>query len=649
MGRVPAARGPVRGPARAARAAAPPVARPAPRRPRRRPALLGSNSKPRLVIGRIVLIGALVGAGLRLIDVQGLQAPDLAAKAQSQSLTYVTVPAQRGTISDRNGTQLATSIDVQALTAQPKRMRKNWNDPKVAASHKGVTYEQHTQTIADEMHRLIGASLDEQEVLDDLRSTTSSFVYLDKTVDPAVAEQITSDFPDIGAESRSMREYPDDSVGANIIGLANWRTDPGIVPGLHGVFGLEKSMDGELAGQPGKEAMNTEQGNDSVVIPNSQRVLKAAVPGEDVQLTIDADLQYEVQQKLDQYVASTGAKWGSAVVMDAHNGQVYALASNDTFNPNDPKTITNTSSGDIAVTTPYEPGSVNKVVTAAAAIDEGLITPTSVITIPGVFQNGDKTVRDDWAHGVEKLTVTGIFAKSSNIGADTLAAMVGPKNFDAMLTKLGLGQKTGVGLPGESAGYVPPMTAWTGSTFGNLPIGQGLSMTVLQMAGMYQTIANNGVRVPPRIIKSVTKPDGTVVPTPQPAGVRVISTKAAETVRMMLRSVMQSAKAPQSGTGPAAAVTGYQISGKTGTAQVIDPTCKCYSRDRNRATFAGILSADNPRFVVGIMLEQPLGANVAGGTAAAPLFHDLAVYLAQKYQLPVSDGLTPYVPLVISP
>lgn len=648
MGRVPAAGGPVRRPTPSARRPAPSAERPPPRRPRRRPALLGSNSKPRLVIGRIVLIGALVGAGLRLIDVQGLQAPTLAAKAERQSLSYLTIPAERGTISDRNGTQLAFSVDVEALTAQPKRMRANWNNPKVAASHKGITYEQHTQAVADEMHRLIGASLDEQEVLSDLRST-SSFVYLDKSVDPAVADQITSDFPDIGSESRSMREYPDDSVGANIIGLANWRTDPGIVPGLHGVFGLEKSMDAQLAGQPGREARNTEQGNDSVIIPNSQRVLKAAVPGEDVQLTIDADLQYEVQQKLDQYVASTGAKWGSAVVMDAHNGQVYALASNNTFNPNDPKTITGASSGDIAVTTPYEPGSVNKVVTAAAAIDEGLVTPTSVIQIPGVFQNGDKTVQDDWSHGLEKLTVTGIFAKSSNIGADTLAAMVGPTNFAAMLTKMGLGQKTGIGLPGESAGYVPPRSAWTGSTFGNLPIGQGLSMTVLQMAGMYQTIANNGVRVPPRIIKSITKPDGTVVPTPQPAGIRVISTKAAESVRSMLRSVTQSAKSPQSGTAPAAAITGYQISGKTGTAQVIDPTCKCYSRDRNRATFAGILSADNPRFVVGIMLEQPLGANVAGGTAAAPLFHELATYLAQKYQLPVSDGPTPYVPLVIGP
>jgi cell division protein FtsI (penicillin-binding protein 3) len=593
------------------------------------------------------LVAALVGAGIRLIDVQGLQATDLAAKAQSQSLTYVTIPAQRGTISDRNGTQLAVSVAVQALTAQPKQMRKNWDNPKVAASHKGITYEQHTQAIADEMHRLIGGSLAEAEVLKDLRAGTS-FVYLDKTVDPAVAEQITSDFPDIGSESRSMREYPDGAVGANVIGLANWRTDPGVVPGLHGVFGLEHSMDSALAGQAGKEAMNTEQGNDSVVIPNSQRVLKQAVPGEDVQLTIDADLQYEVQQKLNEYVQTTGSKYGSAVVMDAHNGQVYALSSSGTFNPDDPSTITPTSVGDIAVTTPYEPGSVNKVVTAAAAIDEGLVTPTSVITIPGVFKNGDKTVEDDWTHGVEKLTVTGIFAKSSNIGADTLAAMVGPKNFDAMLTKMGLGVKTGVGLAGESPGYVPPMSQWSGSTFGNLPIGQGLSMTMLQMAGMYQTIANNGVRVPPRIIKSVTKPDGTVVSTPQPAGIRVISTKSAETIRMMMRSVTQSAPHGQSGTAPSAAVTGYQISGKTGTAQVIDPACGCYSRTTNRASFAGILSADNPRFVVGIMLEQPRG-NVAGGTTAAPLFHELAVYLAQKYQLPVSDGTTPYVPLVVSP
>jgi cell division protein FtsI (penicillin-binding protein 3) len=626
-------------------AAAPPRGRRA-ARPRRRRSVVGPNSKPRLIIGRLLMIAALVLAGLKLIDIQGVQADELASKAQQQSLTPMTIPAQRGTITDRDGTELAFNVDIRALTAQPRTMRKNWNDPKVALAHKGISYEQRTRTIADEIHRLIGASLDERQVLTQLRSDVA-FVYLDKAVDPAVANQITTDFPEIGTEVRSEREYPAGSVGANIVGFANWHADLK-VPGVHGVTGLESSMDAQLTGQPGKEVMNTEQGNDSVVIPNSQRITQAAVPGEDVQLTIDSDVQYLVQQKLAEYVARTGAKRGSAVVLDARTGEVYALANDATFNPNDPNTITAANTGDPAVTTPYEPGSVNKVVTAAAAISEGLVTPNSVVDVPPVFQNGDKTVRDDWSHGDWKMTVTGIFAKSSNIGTDELAKRVGPQRYTDMLRRMGIGQKAGIGLAGESAGYVPPLDQWSGSTFGNLPIGQGLDMTVVQMAGMYQAIANDGLRVPPRIIKSVTRPDGTVVPTPRPAGIRVISPAAARTVRMMMRSVTQKAHYPQGATAPSAALPGYQISGKTGTGQQIDPACGCYSHSKNTVTFAGILSADNPRFVVGVMLDAPNG-DLEGGQTAAPLFHDIASFLAQRYDIPVSSGPTPFQTLVETP
>ncbi len=630
----------VRRPAPATRR--PPAPRPRPKRRKRVP--FGANSKPRLMIGRIVMIVALVLAAVKLIDVQGLQATELASKAQQQSLTPMTIPAQRGIITDRDGTDLAFNVDIRALTAQPRTMRKNWDDPRTAGSHTGISFDQHTQTIADEMHTLIGDSLDEQTVLTQLRSN-ASFVYLDKTVQPSVATRITRDFPEIGTEVRSAREYPDGDIAANIVGMADWRTDPHTTPGVHGVLGLESSMDRLLAGQPGREEASTEEGNDSVVIPNSQRILQTAVPGEDVQLTIDADVQYEVQQELAQYVRKTGAKMGSAVVLNSHTGQVYALANDATFDPNDPSTITDANAGDPAITTPYEPGSVNKIVTAAAAIDDNVVTPTTVVDVPTVFQNGDKTVRDDWIHPDWKMTVTGIFAKSSNIGTDELAKRIGPQRYVAMLDKMGIGQQTGIELAGESAGSVPPLNTWSASTFGNLPIGQGLSMTVLQMAGMYQAIANDGVRVPPRIIKSVTKSDGTVVPTKQPAGIRVVSAKSAQTVRLMMRAVTQKAPYPQDATAPSAAVPGYQISGKTGTGQQIDPKCGCYSHTKNTVTFAGILSADHPEFVVGVMLDAPNG-DLEGGETAAPLFHDIATYLAQKYNLPVSDGVTPYMTLV---
>jgi cell division protein FtsI (penicillin-binding protein 3) len=632
------------GTARPARRATPAV-----RERKRRARLLGGNARPRIAIGRIVLVAVLVVAGLRLIDVQGFQAGQLSAAAEQQRERTINTPAERGTITDRDGTKLAFSVDSDALSYQPKDMRKKYGaglTVVVGGKKQVVTYDQHTQAVADELAQLLGSAVNEQLLLSQLRSD-KTFVYLVQQVDPAIAAKISADFPDVAVEDRSVRQYPDGSVGANVIGLANWRLDE-TPPALGGVFGLEASMNARLAGKPGVQVADIGSGNDNLVIPNTVRDVQQAVPGESVQLTLDADLQYVVQQKLQEYVKNTGAKDGSAVVLDAHTGEVYALANDQTFNPNDRSTITNTNVGDQAVTSPYEPGSVNKVVTAAAAIQYGLVTPTSPITIPPFFQNGDKRVTDDWSHGTDTYTVTGIFAKSSNIGADILAAKVGPQRFDQMLYKMGLGQKTGIELPGESPGYVPPMNKWSGSTFGNLPIGQGLSMTILQMAGMYQTIANDGVRVPPRIIKSVTEPDGTVVPTKQPAGIRVVSAQTAQTVRMMMRAVTQSAKSPQEGTGVSAAVPGYQISGKTGTAQLIDPKCGCYSVTQNRVTFAGILSADNPRFVVGIMLDAPNG-DVEGGQTAAPLFHEIASYLAQRYNLPVSTAANPYVPLVVSP
>ena len=210
-----------------------------------------------------------------------------------------------------------------------------------------------------------------------------------------------------------------------------------------------------------------------------------------------------------------------------------------------------------------------------------------------------------------------------------------------MLVRFGLGAKTGVGLPGESAGRVPPRESWSGSTFGNLPIGQGLSMTTLQMAGMFQALANDGLRIPPRIVASTTGPDGVRLVPPAPAGVRVVSPQTAQQLRTMLVAVTQDVRG-QRGTGPQAAVPGYQVSAKTGTAQQVDPDCGCYSSSTYWITFAGILPATDPRFVIAIMLDDP-----GGGASAASLFHDIASYLAQRDRLPVSPEPAPVQTLVV--
>jgi cell division protein FtsI (penicillin-binding protein 3) len=402
---------------------------------------------------------------------------------------------------------------------------------------------------------------------------------------------------------------------------------------VRGLAGLESYDDTLLAGLNGRRVVDTAEGSDAV-IPGSERAERPPVPGSGLELTLDSDLQFTVAQMLRDYARKYRAKGASAVVLDARTAEVYAMANDITFDPNHLEAATPEMLGNPAVSAPFEPGSVNKVITAAAAIDSGVVGPDTVLRVPGELRVADRTIRDAWPHGMLNLTFTGVLARSSNIGTLLAAQRVGENRFVDTLKRMGLGQRTGIGLPGESAGRVPPRNQWSGSTFANLPIGQGLSMTVLQMAGMYQAIANDGVRIPPRIVSAEIAPDGSRTATPRPAGIRVVSSQAAHTVRDMLRAVVQN-EPGQRGTAPEAALEGYQIAGKSGTAQQVNPGCGCYSNSNYWITFAGILPADSPRFVVGIMLDDP-----AVGSAA-PLFHQIASYLAGRYQLPLSSAPSP--------
>jgi cell division protein FtsI (penicillin-binding protein 3) len=641
----PAARRPARKPLRE------PVRRPQPkqrRAPRRkRSAGNGGNHRLRILTVRFVLVAALVAACLKLVQVQGFEAAALSAKADRQRVRNDPVPAKRGDIVDRNGVKLAFSVDTKALTWAPKAVRKGAEQAK-------LNYDTLVQDVAKKIKSVLGDQVDEQDLLNRMRS--DNFNYLAQNVTPAQEKEITTAFPQVGSENRAVREYPGGNLATNVIGFANWRSedkDPK-KHNIHGLFGMENDKDSVLAGEPGSITVDTQEGADGVIIPGSIRDVRQAKDGSDIELTIDADVQYDLQRKLSDYVAKSGAKNGSAVVLDAHTGEVYALANDKNFDPSDPKGPNGTGNtkvtGDPAVSTPYEPGSVNKVVTASSVIEFGIAKPDDSITVPYSKKVADRTIDDAWQHGTLKMSITGVFAKSSNVGTLELADEVGPDKYADMLKRFGLGQKTGVGLPGESAGVVPDRKQWSGSTFGNLPIGQGLSMTVLQMAGMYQTIANGGVRVPPRIVKSTIEAEGARHDEPRPAGVRVVSDQTAQTVKDMLRSVLQKGGGQQNGTGFTGSLPGYQISGKTGTAQQPDPSLGGrYGSELYWVTFAGILPADNPRFVVGIMLDRP--AYTDGGNqfsrSAAPLFHDVASYLAQRFNLPLSPEQAPVVPLVL--
>lgn len=586
--------------------------------------------------GNLVMLAVLVIAAAQLFTLQVPRAAGLRAEAASQLKVTDVNPAMRGAIVDRNDDKLAFTIEAKALTFQPVRIRKQLAEAK-AKSDEAPDPDRRLTEIAKEVSSRLDNRPDFKTVLKKLRSN-ETFVYLARAVDPAVAGAIMDKFPEVGAERQDLRQYPGGSLAANIVGGIDWDG--------HGLLGLEDSLDAVLAGSDG--SVTYDRGSDGVVIPGSYRNRHDAVNGSTVQLTLDDDIQYYVQQQVQQAKDASGAKNVSAVVLDAKSGEVLAMSNDNTFDPSqDLGRQESRQMGNLPVSSPFEPGSVNKIITAASAIEYGLASPDEVLQVPGSIDMGGVTVRDAWNHGVMPYTMTGVFGKSSNVGTLMLAQRIGPDRFYDMVRRFGLGQRTGVGLPGESSGLVPPIDQWSGSSFANLPIGQGLSMTLLQMAGMYQTIANDGVRIPPRIIKSTIAPDGTRTDEPRPEGVRVVTPETARTVRNMFRAIVQrDPTGVQQGTGPQAGVEGYQIAGKTGTAQQINPACGCYYDDVYWITFAGMAPADDPRYVVGIMMDAPhRAADGSPGSSAAPLFHNIASWLLQRHNVPLSADPGPRLTL----
>ncbi len=566
-------------------------------------------------------------ATVQLLWIQGIDAPALSAQSASQRTTTIVDPATRGSITDRDGKPIAFTMEAKALTFQPQRVRVELEEAK-AKDPSAPEPDDRIDAIAAGVADALSGVVTEKDLLAKMTGG-SSFEYLVRSVDSAVAASIAEEFPEVGLERQDIREYPGGALAANVVGATGWDG--------HGLLGLEDSMDPVLAGTDGSRTYD--RGSDGAVIPGSWRDQQPAIDGSTVELTLNSDIQYQVQQQVQQAKNLSGAKNASAVVLDAKTGQVLAMSNDGTFDPSIGvgNNAADAQMGNLAVSSPFEPGSVNKIVTAAAAIEDGLTRPDEVLQVPGSITMAGATVKDAWDHGVAPYTTTGVFGKSSNVGTLMLAQRVGEDRYADMLQKFGLGQRSEVGLPGESAGSVPARDQWSGGTFANLPIGQGLSMTLLQMTGMYQAIANDGVRIPPRIVSATVGRDGSRTETPQPDGVQVVSPETARTVRDMFRSVTQNDTGDQRGTGVQAGIEGYQVSGKTGTAQQVDPNCKCYSNSSYWITFAGIAPADDPRYVIGIMLDAPSrSADGSGGQSAAPLFHSIASWMLQRDAVPLS-------------
>jgi cell division protein FtsI (penicillin-binding protein 3) len=551
--------------------------------------------------------------GGRLVQLQGVDRSHLAQQAAAQRIDTVTLHALRGSILDRNGTVLAYTSAAQDITADPRQV-----PPSQVASY--------AATLAPLLHRTPAdlAAL--------LRQHHSQYALLATALSPQQAQQVTDKgLPGIYTQATTQRQYPGHATAANILGTVH--SDGS------GAAGIESQFQKVLAGKDGSVTYTIDsEGN---VNPSTRPVTHPPVNGGTVRLTIDQGLQFTAQQDLDRAVAESGARDADMVVLDARTGQVLAMANSGTFDAANPNTIDPRVAMNPSIMAPFEPGSVQKSITFAAALQQHLITPQTVITVPDALPDGDVTVSDAWWHPTERFTATGVLAESSNVGTLKIANRLGPTAWMKYEQLFGVGQYTGIELPGESAGYLPPRKDWSGSTFANLPFGQGESMTALQLASIYQTIANNGVRVPPRIVESVTASDGRTTVTRQPKGIRVITPETSATLRKMLESVVL-----PGGTGTKAAVAGYRVAGKTGTAQQPDPNTGRYSDTMNWDTFAGMMPADDPQFVVAIMVDNP-AHGVEGGDVAAPLFHEIATYEIGHAHIPPTGSVSKHVPLQV--
>ncbi len=622
--RQPARRQPARRPTRQP-ARRPPARRPVARRTR---GLRLGALNPRLRFGFAAMCTLLLVIGGRLVQLQGLDGSKYAAGAAAQRVFTMTLHAIRGQIVDRDGTPLAYTSTAQDITADPLQIKTAAAAQAKLSGHSAGS--DLVRTYATKLAPLVGRSA---RALTQILTGPGQYAVVATALSPVLAQQITAlGLAGIYTQPTTQREYPGRTTAANIIGTVH-------ADGA-GAAGIESEYNDVLSGKDGSLTYSTD--NMGNINPASSTVTDPARNGGTVRLTIDQNLQYTAQQYLDTAVRESGAKDAEMVVLDAHTAQVLAMASSGTFDAANPNTINPNVPMNPPVMSAFEPGSVQKSITFAAAIQQKLIKPNTVISVPPTINMGGVTISDAWYHPTERFTATGVLAESSNVGTLKIAQMLGPSMWDRYEKKFGVGTKTGIELPGESSGYLPPMSQWSGSSFANLPFGQGESMTVLQLASIYQTFANNGVRVPPRIIQSITSSDGAVSTTHQPAGIRVITPKTAKTVRTMLESVTL-----PGGTGTKAAVPGYRVAGKTGTAQQPDPNHGgAYSTWMNWDTFAGMIPADNPQFVVAIMVDNP-AHGVEGGDVAAPLFNQIATYEVAHAHIPPTGSLSKHVPLQV--
>ncbi len=491
--------------------------------------------------------------GLRLIQVQAVQAGDYRMRAVNEMENTKSLPAPRGEITDINGIAFARSVAATSIVVDQTQITNPARVANFIAPILDLPVAQVQASITGKRKWNMVYQNAKPALWQKLTKSISEFNSQYPAMSP---DRIIGFFPERGY----IREYPSGSLIASLVGFVNRDGK--------GATGLESSMNSTISGIDGKYSFANGYGAE---IPGSQSEIIPAQTGTTVRLTVDRDIQWVASQAISDAVKSSNALSGTVIVMDPKTGEILAHATAPTFNPNNTSKVALVAMRNPSVQDVYEPGSTGKVMTLAAAIEEKKVTPETVITVPYALKRSTKVFHDHDKHPTQYLTTAGVLAVSSNTGSIQIGELISNDKFYEYLTKFGVGTKTGSGLPGESRGILPKVADWSGTSAPTMAFGQGYSLTAMQATSIFATIANDGVRVPPTVIAGTSDSSGNYTPTKKQKAVRVVSATTAKQMRMMMETVVSA-----QGTAPTAAIAGYRVAGKTGTAQRIDDTCGCY-------------------------------------------------------------------------
>ncbi|MEV5729849.1 peptidoglycan D,D-transpeptidase FtsI family protein [Streptomyces pharetrae] len=619
-------------------------ARPAPPRGAAPRVIRLGSPRPRLRMVGVALTLVLLVFVVRLLQVQAVDASAYAAKAERNRYVGQVLAAERGEITDRAGVALATSVDAYDITADPtlftREQLKIDDGPEQAAALLAPILGQDQEDIVgklrpeDEKLRYVKlADRQTPQVWKQIKDLKSALANKEQT-DGSTVNVLAG----VLATPSSKRVYPNGELAAGILGWVNAEGKGG--------GGIEQQLDEQLAGKDG-EIRYAQSGGRQVPTVGAEET--PAVPGSDIELTIDRDIQWAAQNAIAEQVEKSAADRGYVIVQDTRTGEILAMANSPGFDPNDLSRATSANMGNAALQDAYEPGSTAKVMSMAAVLEEEVATPETRVVVPNRLHRGDRLFQDDIDHPTWYLTLNGVLAKSSNIGTILATGQLGRTQAQAnrvlysYLRKFGIGEHTGLDFPGETKGILAPPDEWSTSQQYTIPFGQGVSINAMQAASVYSTIANGGVRVEPTLIRGTKGPDGRFTPAPEPEKTRVVSEKTAKTLARMLESVVDD----EEGTGTKARIPGYRVAGKTGTANRVDPATGKYHG--YTSSFAGFAPADQPRVTVYCVIQNATKGSYFGGQICGPVYKQVMEFALKTLQIPPTGAQPANLPVTYKP